>query len=133
MAEATPVSRCKISPMNQNQNVDVSKSSDSSEKRMVFRHFDGVNVLVVVTGDDAGKVQTASSEIGARMIPFPEDGRFDLEQLEIREVLYRLLAENRALNAATSAAQARGTELISRARAFRRRIIELGAPDPGLP
>lgn len=113
--------------------IDVSKFSGGPEERLLFHQFEGVKVLVVVMGDDSDKVKAASSEISSRMSPFPEDGRFDLEKLGIREVLYVLLAENRALNAVASAAQARGTELINRARAFRRRLIELGDPDPGLP
>lgn len=115
------------------KDTDVSKFSGGPEERLLFHQFDGVKVLVVVTGDDGDKVRIASSEIHSRMAPFPEDGRFDIGRLGIREVLYLLLAENRALNAATTAAQARGTELINKARAFRRRLIELGDPDPGLP
>lgn len=114
------------------KDIDISKFSGGPEERLLFHHFDGVSVLAVITGEDGEKVRAASSEVSARMAPSPGD-RFDLERLGTREVLHLLLAENRALNAATSAAQARGTELINKARAFRRRLIELGDSDPGLP
>jgi len=112
---------------------DLSRFSGGPEERLLFHHFDGTNVLVVITGEDKEKVSGASSEIRSRMAKSPGDGRFDVEKLGMREVLYLLLSENRALNASVSATQARSTELINKARAFRKRLIELGDPDPGLP
>lgn len=59
--------------------------------------------------------------------------RFDPARLGLEEAFLRVLEENKILNQGQSRIQARSTELIQAARGMRRRLIELGDPDPGLP
>ena len=105
---------------------------DATTKRM-FSNFEGVDVVVSITGREWEKVRSAAAEVDARLSASLEAGRFSVLDLGVREALYALLAENRILSDNLGRVQARGTELISKARAWRKRLMELGDPDPGAP
>jgi hypothetical protein len=54
-------------------------------------------------------------------------------KLAVRDILYQLLIENKALSANLTSVQTRCTELLTQARAMRKNIISLGGDDPGNP
>lgn len=49
------------------------------------------------------------------------------------QLLEKVLEENRLLNENMTAALTRNSDLVVKARAWRRRLMELGDPDPGIP
>lgn len=59
--------------------------------------------------------------------------RKEWEGLTAIELLRKVLEENAELNLNMSLNQTRCTELLERVRSDRKRILELGGPDPGPP
>lgn len=59
--------------------------------------------------------------------------RKEWEDLTVLQLLEKVLSENKTLQNNIQSTQDRSTILINKARAWRKKIIELGGEDPGEP
>jgi uncharacterized membrane protein len=57
----------------------------------------------------------------------------DLTGITLNDFLLRVLEERKALRENMTAVQTRSTELLQKARDWRKKIVELGGEDPGPP
>lgn len=105
---------------------------DATTKRL-FQNFEGADVVVSITGKNWENVRRAAIEVEHRLSVSLEEGRFSVPDLGLRGTLYALLTENKILYDNLRSVQERATVLINKARAWRKRLIELGDPDPGDP
>jgi len=93
----------------------------------------GVRTVVSVDGDNPEVVREVAADVEARLTVSFKEGRFDVGEIGVRGALLTLLAENKVLGENLSSVQARATELINKARDWRKRLVALGAEDPGPP
>lgn len=109
---------------------------ERTESGALIRTFlteSGVRTIVSVDGDNPELVREAAAEVEARLTVSLEEGRFDVRELGVRDALMGLLVENKLLGENLSSVQARATELINKARDWRKKIVALGGEDPGSP
>jgi hypothetical protein len=72
---------------------------------------------------------------GGQVVGSPADGPIpvDLIGVSLNDFLLRILSEKKALAANLTATQERSSQLLLKARDWRKKIIELGGEDPGPP
>lgn len=102
-------------------------SDDGSSKRKTFE-LDGNRVEVSL--ENRGDSASLMKSIDARLSP---GGSINVEVTKLHETMLSILKENHALRENLKSVQERCTVLITTARAWRKKLIELGQSDPGLP
>lgn len=100
---------------------------EGSSKKKTF-NLNGGKVEVVI--ENRGDFESLMKNIDARLSP---GGSINDEIAKFHETMFSILRENHALKENLKSVQERCTILITTARAWRKKLIELGQPDPGLP
>lgn len=112
---------------------DFWKQDQPGVMRGTFQWAGGAHVTVTIDGAGSDPPVQEAEDITMRLTASLDDERFDIRKLGVCDAMLAVLIENKALNRNMSAVQERSTQLIDKARAWRKRLIELGDPDPGPP
>lgn len=102
----------------------------SSKAKTFNLHGRQIKVSLKTLVNDQKTSKALMDEIDVRMAP--GGGIYD-EVEKLHGAMFSILKENHALRENLKSVQERCTVLINTARAWRKKLIELGQSDPGLP